>query len=460
MPASKTLSDVEIACIKTDDFSSLQFGFEQETQSVGGCTIDNVHSMISYWEYNSKIDVTKLNEAKKQAIVVFLNDHEKFMRLWSYHGAYFSAAREMFLDKRTDLAELIPFEFAILEYYKTKNISFDDVMNSDGSNPLGVIQRQLSKDKVTGAQILESVRQNESVYNHIRLLAEEQAVKDVRTSNYRVPELISDPTFPFVALKREDFIKNLFPKLSPLIEAVGDGSVSGFELKPIRPLTFEETQVATDSLFQIPMHVDTRCSFHVHVSVKNNNSAQYDEKLQMYMCEYIVANLDKVPDSCLERWRNTNQLNRYFAFQHGSQKYTFVSFCSKFKTWEFRCFGNIQDQEDAMMCIKIAGLAYKYALRRKNRDAKAMLAPSAAKSFLILKKTLTACLEDTTRIPKEVFTEIAAQDKASRIGRYSKNELTHLNRHVRTNETYESRFEVSEEQASAAVKRILSRRTA
>lgn len=465
MPASKTLSDAELACIKTDDFSHLQFGFEQETQSIAGCTLYNIYTMTNYWATNSVIDVPRLEAAKEAALAVFLDEPERLLRLWTFYGAYFGTVKNIFTTRNPEMATLLPFEFAILEYFKTKNIDFDkfmklDMYPSDGSAELF---RQLEKDKVTTAQILECVIQHPMVHRYIFKLAKEQATINIRTNDYKIPAKIANPEFPYVSTESQNFLQNLFPTLSPLLEAVGDGSVSGVELKPIRPLTYEETQTVTSSMFQMPMLVDTHCSFHIHVSIKNNIAAQYDEKLQMFMCEYIVANLDKVPATCLERWRNTGQLNRYFAFKQGSEKYTFVSFCRRFKTWEFRCFGNIQDQQDAMMCIKLAALAYKYALRRKNRETKAVLAPAVSKSFLILKKTLTACLADPKQTPKEAFTAIAAQDKATRVGRYSKQELVNLTRLSRSNEQRnecQSRVEITDEDAGEAVRLILSKRTA
>lgn len=463
-----TLSEQELGFIKSEDFSHLRFGFEQETQTVAGCTLDNIHRMINYWHQNSEIDSAAAEVAKKNMVEASMTDPEMLMKAFSYYGAatrYIAQYARVPMSVR-DYERSIPLDYAVILYYRNLGVEFFPQDSTLSDSQLALIFRsRIEEDKLNFQAVIDSPvfekPENINFKKHLQETARQCALNNFDNYRFRKPHSVKNPKYPFIGFTQDEFLKTVHPEFDSRLTACPDGSVAGLEFKPSKPISFEDCKSTTASLFQMPMEVDSRCSFHVHVSIKNNHT-EYSETLQMYMCEYIVANLNKVPKTCIERWQNQWQLNRYFAFESGLTKYRFVSFCEKYRTWEFRCFGNIHNADDAMQCITLSALAYKYALRRLNRDTKAVLAPSSRKSFLILKKTLSACLEDTTKLEKtkDVFKEQNEKDKKERgLRRYSKRELSDLNRNYGYRENTEEVC-VSDEDAVEALSSFIRNRSA
>lgn len=145
------------------------------------------------------------------------------------------------------------------------------------------------------------------------------------------------------------------------IEAKHDGSVEGPEFVVAGEGTSaNQFSVLLSRLFkQYNLEVDTRCSFHVHLSVPGIKHT-YGPMLQCYMMEYLINNLHRVPESVRERWCDDTN---YFKPNLSTDKYTFINFHSDYKTWEFRCFGNVSNHKDGMRCLKLAVESLQYAYK-------------------------------------------------------------------------------------------------
>lgn len=140
-----------------------------------------------------------------------------------------------------------------------------------------------------------------------------------------------------------------------------DGSVSGPEITTVGGVEFDELLAKSDSLFDMiagRMSVDTRCSFHVHLSIKDAIPV-YSDRFQIKLM-IAVLNDNRVPDAVRQRWKDSVQLDRFFNFNLDRHKYRFVAF--RTNTWEFRCFGNVSTKDQASACLQIAAESYHKAL--------------------------------------------------------------------------------------------------
>jgi hypothetical protein len=143
------------------------------------------------------------------------------------------------------------------------------------------------------------------------------------------------------------------------IDITEDGSVDGFEFRTIGPQTYSGFKKAADAIFRLDHDIDTGCSFHIHLAVKGVKH-QWGERMQSALVQYLIENIDRVPASVRERWEAIDS-NQFIRELYASKaKYSFVH-KHKQGTWEFRCFGNVQNAKDAMRCLDLAIEAMQYA---------------------------------------------------------------------------------------------------
>lgn len=112
-------------------------------------------------------------------------------------------------------------------------------------------------------------------------------------------------------------------------------------------------------LKRFKLKVDVGCSFHIHLSVPGI-AHTYGPMLQCHMMEYLLLNVSKVPKCVRDRWKSDVG---YFKPQIDQDKYTFVHFHQSLRTWEFRCFGNVNTVKDGMKCLKLAVEALQFAYK-------------------------------------------------------------------------------------------------
>ena len=142
-----------------------------------------------------------------------------------------------------------------------------------------------------------------------------------------------------------------------------DGSVRGPEIKTEGPNTLADATLKITKLFEdLDKHgveIDTHCSFHIHASI-NGVTPKHSKLFQAFLMRTIL-NDPRVPVSVRERWENQDQLTRYFNFGLDQQKYRFVAIRDA-NTWEFRCFGNVKNLADAIVCLNIVAETYYAAI--------------------------------------------------------------------------------------------------
>jgi hypothetical protein len=103
----------------------------------------------------------------------------------------------------------------------------------------------------------------------------------------------------------------------------------------------------------------------VHIS-ETGKTITYSAVMQTLLCAYIVDHFDEVPESVRARWANAEWMDSYYALAlnndpmagNRDSKYRFIAYRPSHKSWEFRCFGNIDNPVDANRCIDLAKSAF------------------------------------------------------------------------------------------------------
>ena len=145
-----------------------------------------------------------------------------------------------------------------------------------------------------------------------------------------------------------------------------DYSVPGPEVKFTEPLQLGAAKVALHDMFRkFDIYTDNSCSFHVHLS-RFGETAKYSKVFQQAAMEYILVNMERVPMSVRLRWskpcsKTYRRRLHFFRPELSREKFTFVNFHERFGTYEFRCFGNVDNAIDAQACLTLAVEAYRHA---------------------------------------------------------------------------------------------------
>jgi hypothetical protein len=158
-----------------------------------------------------------------------------------------------------------------------------------------------------------------------------------------------------------------------------DGTVEGPEIVLATPQGIDKAKAMTGQLFTYIEHheaeINKGCSFHIHVSVQGRKHV-YGTGFQALMIDYVFqqALAGRLPTRLLDRWCN-GSLSSYFDVSLESGKYEFIAHRPEHGTWEFRCFGNIDNATDAKTCIDVAVEAYcwAYAMTRAHGTATAVM---------------------------------------------------------------------------------------
>lgn len=162
------------------------------------------------------------------------------------------------------------------------------------------------------------------------------------------------------AIKKEwlnhyDKTNDVRPKLN-----VGtDNSVDGVEIRTIDGLTYRQFYAAAKAAFSLDHDIDTACSFHIHLSIPNVKHS-FGDRFQLALVEYLIENVDRLPANVQERFRKAPSNEYINGLLSSKKKYSFVH-AHEQGTWEFRCFGNVQNTSEAMTCLNIAIEAMNYA---------------------------------------------------------------------------------------------------
>lgn len=152
-----------------------------------------------------------------------------------------------------------------------------------------------------------------------------------------------------------------------LIDVKYDGTVSGFEFTTNGPKDWSGVRRAAAHIFNKKLfnhEVGVGCSFHVHVSVPGVQHT-YNPALQRHLVEYVLDNQHRLSEAVRKRFREAPENKHYIQPRLDGDKYRFVHYNSRCNSWEFRCFGNVDNLTDALQCIRLAREAVSYAYRMK-----------------------------------------------------------------------------------------------
>ena len=247
-------------------------------------------------------------------------------------------------------------------YWARCNVTYQSSPdNTHYSRPAGIAQEIRPLGEEAYQSFLQHMRQScESYISHYIAQSAYATGREHEMTGSKFQELITHPSF----------------------RVERDGTVSGPEIITTAGFTIQETKNLSRTIFTHPMCVSTRCSFHIHLSV-NGIEHQPGYAMPMFMMMHLLANIHRIPSSVLTRWIEMDVDNKMQYFipnpktdDDTRNRYNFIAWRSregnKPATWEFRCWGNIDNAMDAHTVIELTVEAYEYAhhqvvnLRRNN----------------------------------------------------------------------------------------------
>lgn len=147
----------------------------------------------------------------------------------------------------------------------------------------------------------------------------------------------------------------------PRLNVGTDNSVDGVEIRTIDGLSYRQFYAAAKAAFSLDHDIDTACSFHIHLSIPNVKHS-FGDRFQLALVEYLIENVERLPANVQKRFRNAPGNEYINGLLSSKKKYSFVHAHDQ-GTWEFRCFGNVQNTSEAMTCLNIAIEAMNYAYK-------------------------------------------------------------------------------------------------
>lgn len=141
-----------------------------------------------------------------------------------------------------------------------------------------------------------------------------------------------------------------------------DQSVDGFEFITEGAPTYSEFLICANDVFKLDHEIDVNCSFHIHLVVKGVIHS-WGSLLARRLTEYIIDHQHELPEGVRERFAACNKF--YRPNLTPGEKFSFVHCHPIYKTWEFRCFGNVESASEAKICLDMAIRAMQFAYRCK-----------------------------------------------------------------------------------------------
>lgn len=332
-------------------FGLVRCGFELETQRVGSMDWTSMHRQTKQVTRQRVVTATPASEWLQR---ITLEDYQKRQARYKY----VKMLRKM-VDANPGLREIqVPLNG---EWVKVQSLlSYSGRGHSGFSTLAGEI------GFVTLCKCILAVTADTAIRKKLKRIVEKLAAIEMGVGDNTVTFSPDTRTEEYQENVRMAFEEVLSDRLAvqPSVRALDwkqDGSVQGPEITTRGGCTSDYVNQVLVDLFgdlnRVGFEVTTGCSFHVHMSIYGvtpRYSAQFQSRLII-----ALLNDSRVPASVRERWQSPS-LQRFFSFQLDDTKYRFVAF--RGSTWEFRCFGNISNSDDAKMCIRIASDAYHSAL--------------------------------------------------------------------------------------------------
>lgn len=294
-----------------ENIEQLTFGFELETQETNGATCDNWRHLIG------------------NNIPAF--DYEEYKQAYEDAFDLYNATKKSYFPWPHTTTSALYSLFSPLGRVRMR--AFMDAMGIETTDDL------VSKGLTTQEEI-------------------DLILEAIHIERHRQPEGDDEDYYDF---------HKAFPNLPDTMEVVDDGSVRGFEFRTKGGLKLDEFNEAAEHIFGSEYNhtIDSRCSFHIHLRLGDIKHT-FSRAKQQQMIKYLVSNMDRLPESVQKRWNDRDAIGFFDpAKQH--QKYSFINFHEQ-GTMEFRCFGNIDNVEDAKICLRMSVEALRYAYTNKQKE--------------------------------------------------------------------------------------------
>lgn len=166
------------------------------------------------------------------------------------------------------------------------------------------------------------------------------------------------------------------PELPSDVEHGSDASVpDGGEIRTINGHSLIYCMDLTSEIVnRNELEITAGCSYHIHVKVDGVKHS-YGEALQAEMTAYLLDNWKRIPLAV--RRRLLSGASRYCEPRVSREKFTAVNFHAeredKPATWEFRLWGNVNNETDALTCLRLTAEAVHWAYKVKAGKAKSLL---------------------------------------------------------------------------------------
>lgn len=335
----------------SDLVSNFTVGFELETQSTNGVQYSDVRSKVEEYNNNLKVSSTELKAARRK---------EFDDRLQSDKGIKVIAKYKTVRAVISDI---------IAEEYQKLNDDADveevkEELESNFKEKMVHILKSLKIEGVTTASIIAKLTKSWADKSTKALEKDIEKTLDITqlTKDRHIDER-----------KWKDTM--LLPHAPNEFDIKSDGSVSGFEIATKGAWTVQEFVRGTGKVFDPSMNheITKGCSFHIHVGVKNRELT-YTKNMQKHIYTYLLENIKKFPKSVTDRLNglvndHSGNYKHHFCRFVSPDKYSFVHFHREYKTWEFRCWGNIDNKKDAIQCLMLSLRALAYALAKEEETA-------------------------------------------------------------------------------------------
>jgi hypothetical protein len=148
---------------------------------------------------------------------------------------------------------------------------------------------------------------------------------------------------------------NLPPQVADKLEVGFDSSVRGLEFRTVGGLTVDEFDTLLRKVTDLDFEVTTGCSFHIHLSVSGIRH-KYSGRMARRLYLNLAKRKEEFPTCVQDRLASdaTRFCQSIDSELHRNAKMSAVHFHPRFKTWEFRLFGNVDNYTDGMTCLNLA----------------------------------------------------------------------------------------------------------
>lgn len=383
---------------------NMTVGFELETQSTNGVQCNNIPSLCQEWNNNRPIDDAAYQAAINDRATALMSSPDFYTNgnlgdlmkpvwqqlLWEVYVEQNRAADPDSVEAASGEA--------------TKKLFFEKTAPKTTAE---LMERTifLHNVQVQPAKVAEILGEEAAAPLRARAIA--TATQQTRRDQYLVGGRLDENTF------RQ---RRILPQIPgrELLDVGTDGTVRGFEIRTVGALTIPNFMRALDVVFApgVTHAVDIGCSFHLHIGL-TSGKLPYSAKVQAAMYEYLLMNIDKVPEKVRTRWSTLatggtsgsgREASQYFRLDLHHTKYTFVN-SHGLGTWEFRCFGNVDNKKDALACLRLAIGAMRYAAQVASNDKALECFPQNVAQGALPGSLHQQCMECITKkIPLNLLT--------------------------------------------------------